>query len=227
MDQNKLNEILIEHGKWLNDPTTGKRANLGNADLRDANLRYANLGSIDLRGADLGFADLGYANLKNADLGFADLGNADLRNADLRDANLEYAHLINADLRYANLRDANLEYAHLENADLENADLKDAMLPDFQKCPDKGIEFKGYKKLDDESVIEVIIPSHADRTSCLVSNKCRASSMIVSTEGVSQYNTDYHYKIGENFPDLYDPDIRIDCTHGLHFFMTYKEAKEY
>jgi hypothetical protein len=182
MDQNKLNEILIEHGKWLNDCATGKCANLRFADLRNVDLTNANLRYADLRGADLRLVDL--------------------RNADLRNANLEYAHL----------KDANLE---------------NAMLPNFQKCPDKGIEFKGYKKLDDESVIEVIIPSHADRTSCLASNKCRASSMIVSTEGVSQYNHDYRYKIGENFPDLYDPDIRIDCTHGLHFFMTCEEAKKY
>jgi hypothetical protein len=188
MDQNKLNEILIEHGKWLNDLTTGERA-----DLRDANLRYANLRFADLR--------------------YADLRNADLRGANLRDANLEYA----------DLRNANLEYADLGYANLENA-----MLPNFQKCPSKGIEFKGYKKLDGGFVIEVIIPAHADRTSCLINNnKCRASSMIVSTEGVSQYNTDYHYKIGENFPDLYDPDIRTDCTHGLHFFMTCEGAKKY
>jgi hypothetical protein len=217
MDQNKLNEILIEHGKWLNDPTTGKRANLENA-----NLRYADLRSIDLRGADLRYADLGYANLGNADLRYANLKNANLRLVDLRNADLRGADLKFTNLGYANLKGANLEYAHLENADL-----KDAMLPDFQKCPDKGIEFKGYKKLDDESVIEVIIPSHADRTSCLVSNKCRASSMIVHQIGRSRHDHDYRYKIGENFPDLYDPDIRIDCAHGLHFFMTYKEAKEY
>jgi hypothetical protein len=192
MDQNKLNKILAEHSEWLNDPTTGKRANLKNADLRDANLRYANLGF------------------------------ADLRNADLRGANLKFA-----DLGYANLKNANLRNANLKNADLENANLKDAILPNFQKCPSKGIEFKGYKKLENGFVIEVIIPSHADRTSCLINNKCRASSMIVHQSGRSRHDYDYHYKIGENFPDSYDPDIRTDCTHGLHFFMTYKEAKEY
>jgi hypothetical protein len=38
------------------------RANLGDVDLRDADLRGANLGDVDLRGADLRGADLGGAN---------------------------------------------------------------------------------------------------------------------------------------------------------------------
>ena len=28
-------------------------------------------------------------------------------------------------------------------------------------------------------------------------------------------------------PDSYDPDIRIDCTNGIHVFLTRKEAVEF
>jgi hypothetical protein len=115
MDQNKLNEILIEHGKWLNDPTTGKRANLENANLRDANLRYANL-----RFADLRYADLRLVDLRNADLRNADLKGANLRFAKLKDTNPRSANLINVDLTDADLTHADLRYTNLANATPHN-----------------------------------------------------------------------------------------------------------
>lgn len=53
MDQEKLQEILDKHKKWLNNEEGGKRA-----DLRGANLREANLRGADLREADLDFSCL-------------------------------------------------------------------------------------------------------------------------------------------------------------------------
>lgn len=51
MEQEKLNEILEKHKKWLNDEEGGERA-----DLRNADLSYASL-----RDADLSYADLDYS----------------------------------------------------------------------------------------------------------------------------------------------------------------------
>ena len=76
MEQSELNIILKEHTKWLEDTSTGKRANL----------RYANLGGLDLRNANLSSADLRYANL---------------RDLDLRDVDLTHASLTGANIRYA------------------------------------------------------------------------------------------------------------------------------
>ena len=76
--QERLNEIIASHGKWLRDEEGGKRAYLRGANLRGANLRGANL-----RGADLRGANLRGANLRGADLGDADLGGAYLGGADL------------------------------------------------------------------------------------------------------------------------------------------------
>ena len=53
MEQEKLQEILEKHKKWLNDEEGGERAN-----LRGANLRGANLHEADLHGADLDFSCL-------------------------------------------------------------------------------------------------------------------------------------------------------------------------
>ena len=117
-----LKKILDEHLLWLNGEG-GSRANLSNADLRDANLSNANL-----RGANLSNADLFGANLRNADLRDADLRCANLRNADLFGANLRGANLSNADLCGANLRNADLRDANLRNADLRDANLRNADL---------------------------------------------------------------------------------------------------
>lgn len=78
MEQEKLNEILEKHKKWLNDEEGGERA-----DLRNADLSYADLRNADLSDAILSDADLRYANLRHADLRYASLRDADLSYADL------------------------------------------------------------------------------------------------------------------------------------------------
>ena len=119
MEQEKLQEILEKHRKWLNDEEGGERADLCEADLRGA----------DLRGANLRVADLRDANLRVADLRDANLREADLREADLRDANLRGADMPGADLRGANLRGADLCEADLREADLCGANLDFSCLP--------------------------------------------------------------------------------------------------
>jgi hypothetical protein len=69
----ELQNIITEHGMWLEGKNGGKRANLRGANLSGANLSVANL-----RGADLSGADLRGANLRGANLSVADLSGADL-----------------------------------------------------------------------------------------------------------------------------------------------------
>ena len=57
MEQEKLNEIVANHVKWLQDEG-GKRADL----------RYADLSKADLCGVDLRYADLCHADLRGVDL---------------------------------------------------------------------------------------------------------------------------------------------------------------
>ncbi|OSA45795.1 pentapeptide repeat-containing protein [Listeria monocytogenes] len=62
MNQEELDIILENHGKWLRNEG-GEKADLSNADLKNTNLRFADLRGADLRGADLRGADLSYADL--------------------------------------------------------------------------------------------------------------------------------------------------------------------
>ncbi|EAD3864044.1 TPA_asm: hypothetical protein GZJ19_03395 [Listeria monocytogenes] len=67
MNQEELDIILENHGKWLRNEG-GDRADLSNADLKNTNLRFANLRFAYLRGADLSYADLNGADLSYANL---------------------------------------------------------------------------------------------------------------------------------------------------------------
>ena len=58
-----LKETLANHEKWLQNPTTGAKANLSETDLSGANLSGADLHEADLSGADLSGADLDFSCL--------------------------------------------------------------------------------------------------------------------------------------------------------------------
>jgi hypothetical protein len=202
MTKEKIAEILAQHVQWL----AGNGGACRGADLQAAYLRGANL-----RGANLRAANLRAANLQGADLQTANLRCADLQGADLRGAYLQTANL--------------------QGADLRGADLRGAYLPAFQLCPEEG-EFVGWKKVRGAVLKLAIVGS---RTSSLVGRKCRASSVRVldafgslgETEFQSRYDPKFLYRVGAIVEEPnYSDDIRVECAHGIHFFVTRREAEE-
>ena len=191
--------------------------NLRGADLRGANLEDANLENANLRDANLGWADLRGASLEGANLGWAYLGGADLEGANLK----------GADLKGADLKGANLKGADLKGADLKGADLKGAALPHFQ-IPQEGSLIVWGKK--NGTLVKMSVPPSARRTATPVGRKCRAEFVFV-IEGEAVVSRGYHkthYIPGKlTYPDDYDADIRVECTNGIHFFLTKEEAEEW
>jgi len=188
------------------------------ADLRGANLRGANLYCANLYSANLIGADLNEANLFSADLRDANLYSADLREADLREADLRGADLHNADLRDADLNGANLY----------GADLRGVIgLAAFCILPAGDIV--GYKKLANGQIATLRIPTDAARINAYGSRKCRASyAIVLNGSGIANYDSTTKYAPGLTItPDAFDPDPRIACSHGIHFFITEQEAKDY
>ena len=141
----------------------------------------------------------------------------------------ERANLRGAYLREANLRGANLDGANLRGADLDGANLEGAYLPHFQICPQEG-SFIAYKKTT-KGVIKLLIPEGAKRTNSLSGRKCRADRVdVIGGEGVGGTGTNFAgitYSIGPILCHDYDPDIRVECTKGIHFFMTEQEAMDW
>jgi hypothetical protein len=216
----KTKEVIIEDEKINSIKELVEKAVKNNVSLA-----YANLYNVNLSYANLINANFINANLENADLRYAYL-----ENANLRYANLGYANLENANLRYANLGYANLENADLYNAYLYNTNLKNASLPHFQICPEEG-SFYAWKKTT-IGVIKVYISAKAKRTSSLVSRKCRTSCVkVVSGDGCGGKSPTYgnltYNKNDIIYADSFDDDIRLDCTNGIHFFMTKREAEEW
>jgi hypothetical protein len=184
--------------------------------------------------ANLRDADLCDADLRDADLCDADLRDADLRNANLRDADLRDADLRNANLRNANLRNANLRNANLRNANLRDEDL-DKVRHLHQIIPEEG-DFIAWKKLGNGAIAKLLIPEKAKRTCNLKNRKCRAEFVkVLSIERNGEDVKEEHgwrgsfiYKVGKIAKaDSFDDDIRQDCSNGIHFFVTRREAEEW
>ena len=135
-----------------------------------------------------------------------------------------------ANLQGANLQGANLWGANLWGANLQAANLREANLPHFLICPEEG-DFIAWKKTT-KGVIKIKVPEKARRTNSLTSRKCSASEVIVidgpGVGGKSPNQGTLVYIKGDRVvADRFDDDIRKECTHGIHFFMTRKEAEEW
>ena len=202
MTANEILVILARHKKWLNDEKGGSRANLSRAYLSGA----------DLRGADLSGAYLSGADLRGADLNGADLSGADLRGADLSGANLRGAKNI-PDLSFTSI------------------------------VPETGA-FIGWKKVrvpgNGAYIVKLEILEDAKRCNA-TGRKCRCSAAkvleIQTLDGTpaeitsitnTAYTSNVIYTVGEVvYPDSFDDDRWNECSHGIHFFITRKEAVDY
>lgn len=103
-------------------------ANLMEAHLEGADLRYAHLERANLSGAHLEGADLSYAHMERAQLVGAFLEDAVLTNVNLYRANLAGARLERANLSKAFLRQADFQKAQLQDAELRDANLEQSIL---------------------------------------------------------------------------------------------------
>jgi hypothetical protein len=106
-----------------------------------------------------------------------------------------------------------------------------------QVCPETGA-FDAWKKGTSGCIIKLRIPSGAARLTAIRSRKCRASRAIVKAIWDANGNrilkcggnrdTSFVYEVGKVvFPDSYDADPRKECSHGIHFHITRKEAEDY
>jgi hypothetical protein len=151
-----------------------------------------------------------------------------LRGADLRSANLNGAYLRSAYLRNADLRGADLRSANLRGANLSGADLKEAKGLESFVIAAEGTLI-GYKKLANGKIAKLRIPQAAARVNAYGSRKCRAAYVIViSGTGVSNHGGETKYAPKcKVVCDKFDPDPRVECSGGIHFFLTEQEAKDY
>ncbi len=204
MENVTLKTILEQHTLWLNsNKKEGKRA-----DLTCANLYGANLSGADLTGADLRYANLIRSILIDTDL-------------------------TGANLRYATLSDADLTGAILTNATLAGADLTHTILDEKEQCR-KGIVLTepmiGYKKSGEGKIITLEMPIGAKvfsiNNSKRRTNKAKVIDMQGETEFSSMHDNSFKYHVGDEI-EIKDFDERynVECSTGIHFFLTREEAE--
>ncbi len=214
MTPSEISAILARHTEWLAERHNGK-----NPSANDPRRAY-------LSGAYLSGANLSDANLSGANLS----------GANLSDANLSDAYLSGANLSGANLSGANLSGAYLSDANLSDANLSGAKMPEFQIVPESG-SFRGWKKLQSGIIAEIEIPADAERVSS-TGRKCRAQFALVlalykngaphTGFGIGKHDSAVEYHVGLiTRPDAWDPDIRTECSNGIHFFLRRAEAEAY
>ena len=220
MTKEELQDIIKSHEKWLNCGD-GKCAVLCDVDLSNINLNHSDLRGADLSGANLIGANLSDANLSGADLYCANLSDANLSGANLNDANLCCANLSRANLRCASLRNVKCD-EHTAFYALQ--------------CPEEG-SFIGYKKAHGY-IVKLEILADAKRSSA-TSRKCRCSAAkvlsITTVDGseevkeiASDRDSDFIYRVGEIVRvDNFDEDRWNECSTGIHFFITRREAEQY
>ena len=148
-------------------------------------------------------------------------------------ADLSRANLFRATLSGANLSGANLSWANLSGSDLSRANLSEAnLLPAFQICEGDLIV---YKKVQGK-IVTLVISKKTRRTASIVGRKCRSeSALILEIEGHQPVKTNGRgdgietiYEEGKEIKaDSYDDDWRIECSHGIHWFLTRKEAEDW
>ena len=218
-----LTEMLALHLKWLRGEECGKRFEVeSGTNLSGANLYRANLSDANLYRANLSGANLSGTNLSGANLSRANLSDTNLYRANLSDANLSDTNLSGANLSDTNLSDANLSGA------------------DWAVCPEEGA-FIGWKKVRGDVILKLEILADAKRVSTPIGRKCRADKVRVleaftidgllildGREHSSKHDFNFVYRVGEVAEvENFDDSITIECTSGLHFFITRKEACEY
>lgn len=249
IERNKLMEIIRKHMPEDDGVLDEERVRLDKMDLHGMDLSCIHLELATLCGANLNHAELWCAILDDADMSDVDMSgaylySASMKNTNLKNANLEFAHLENTDLRGANLEGANLRGASLEGANLEGAKLNGANLDEVEydertcffalQCPEKGA-FIGYKKAHNK-IIELEICADAKRSSA-TTRKCRCSAAKVLsitnrdgtdsglTEVSSNKDENFIYRIGDIVTvDNFDENRWIECSTGIHFFLTRDEA---
>ena len=111
----------------------------------------------------------------------------------------------------------------------------------FMRCPQEG-SFTAFKKVAGEKtalILKIRVPADAKRSSA-DGNKCRCSKAKAialynldgtpskETKARSQKDGYFVYELGKiSVPDSFDEDRWDECSHGIHFFMSFEEARDY
>lgn len=231
-------------------------SNLSGCRLINADLSLANLDSSNLYKADLSEANLTNSNLSgccliNAKLNFAYIDYARLAFANLTYASLKWSHLCGA-----NLSNAVIEYTDFTNSDITAVSFDNAKGNNIEYRRGKILSESiiGYKKCRASAKRDVIVTLEIPKDAVVFSingDKCRTNKAkvisinLIDDESVeinracslSYYTISIYFDRREHYLSYYIGDefniknfncqYNVECSNGIHFFMTKEEAIKY
>lgn len=136
------------------------------------------------------------------------------------------AVICGADLHGDDLHGADLSYADLSCANISKALLDEK--EQFRKGVILKKAMRGYKKLADGSICVLSVPKGAIVFS-INGSKCRTNkAKVLEGGGVSCCDNEFTYEKGKTY-EIKDFDLAYneECSAGIHFFKTRKEAEDY
>jgi hypothetical protein len=129
----------------------------------------------------------------------------------------------------ADLQGADLQGANLRGPYLKNIYSKTTILPEGDLII--------WKKLQKNKIAKCLVPAKAKRVNAIGSRKCRFEYVKVIAiydggkkvnEGIGKYGGKTKYTVGEiTKSDSFDDSPLIECSNGIHGFITRQEAEEY
>ena len=141
-------------------------------------------------------------------------------------------NLYGANLGGANLYGANLYGAYLRSANLSTDELakllnQRTILPEGDLIVWKKV--RATASSGETVLVKLKIPAAAKRVGGLVGRKCRAEyAEVLEGSGFSDWDRDIEYSPGRTVrPDQFDPNPLLECSNGIHFFITKAEAEAY
>ena len=173
------------------------------------------------------------------------MNNAILSQCRIYSCKFNSANLCKTTINYCVIANSEFIKTKMKNTALRHNSYENSILPKARNiCPKNG-KFIAWKRAGTKDKTHVIvkleIPEDAKRISTF-SNRCRCDkakvleiqdlfgNVLPDTTAISLFSNHFiiHYKPGNIvYANGFNPDYREDCSYGINFFMTKKEALDY
>lgn len=232
-----LSNVIFENVELRG--TIFSKCNLDNAKFINCNLE-----SALIKCSSCIYCEFRKSELYNITFRLSDLHYAIFDNSSCRAASFKYSYVEDSEFDTCDFRDTTFigstmrDVCVYKNCNFERASfIRTQLDPHNQFIKNQtGVILKepliGYKKTDENVVIQVEIPAGAIVFS-INGGKCRTNkAKIIDMNGRnvlhSRYKPSFKYTLNKEI-EIEDFDLRynIECAPGFHFFKTYKEAEQY
>lgn len=217
-------------------------ADLGLASFDGAVISYTHMEGVRMVRATITDASLYVVMMSGADLDGVSfegskLGHVRMAMANLQTANFTSAHIEECFFEHANLCNARFTSAHIskgtsfDSANLHGCEFDGEEKNRLGRILDRPIT--GYKKSGEGDIVTLEIPAGAIVFS-INNRKCRTNrAKVIDTEGKPElssiFDKRFKYHVGDEIVPMGEFDLmyNIECTSGIHFFLTREEAERY